>query len=84
MEPKTIELMPHERIVAVVPEPCGGPGWNNAPVVVYIATADGRLREEFIQPDEQTPQMRTLYNIGAMVCKSLIAAVPKQQAGRDN
>jgi hypothetical protein len=82
MEPKTIELMPGERIVAVVPEPVDGSGYSNNPVVVYIATRDGRLREEFIQPDEQTPQMRTLYNIGVTVSNALIAAVPKRKVKR--
>jgi hypothetical protein len=78
-----IELMPGERIIAVVPEPFEEMGYSIEPVVVYIATRDGRLREEFIQSDEQTQQMRLLYNIGATVSKALIAAVPKRRAKRN-
>jgi hypothetical protein len=78
---KTIELMPGERIVAVVPELFDGPGWNT-PVMVYIATNDGRLREECLQPDEQTPQMRALYHVGEVMCRALVAAVPQRRPTR--
>jgi hypothetical protein len=83
MQQKTIELMPGERIVAVVPEHADGPGWSNTPVMVYIATNDGRLRDECIQPEEQTAQMRILYHIGEMMCRSLIAAVPQRRVGHN-
>jgi hypothetical protein len=84
MESRIIELMPGERIVAVVPEPFEQLGYVMEPVVVYIATRDGRLREERIPLDEQTAQMRLLYNIGATVSKALMASVPKRRAKRNH
>lgn len=76
MKPKKIILNPGERIIAVVPQQAAGPGWSNAPTWVYIATNDGRLREECIQPEERTPDLHTLYDIGEKVCAALIGAVP--------
>lgn len=79
MKHKSIRLTAGERVVAVVPERCCGPGWINTPAWVYIATNDGRLREECIQPDEMTPQMRVLFNAGEAMCKALIDAVPHRR-----
>ena len=77
MKPKTIKLSHGERIVAVVPDRCSGPGWSNAPVWVFIATNDGRLREECIQPEERTSEMHTLFCAGEAMCKALLSAVPQ-------
>ena len=76
MKPKLIKLNYNERVVGVSPERCAGPGWNNAVVWVYIATKDGKLRVEGIQPDERTPAMNTLFTIGEAVERALIDAVP--------
>lgn len=76
MKPKVIHLWKGERIVAVVPQACSGPGWANSPVWVYIVTNNGLLREECIQPEEQTKEMYTLYGIGNTVCATLVKAVP--------
>ena len=75
-KPKTIKLAVGERIVAVIPEWCAGPGWSNAPTWVYIATNDGRLRQECIQPEERTPELHTLFAAGNAMCNALAAAVP--------
>lgn len=75
-KPKTIKLHEGERVVAVVPERCAGPGWSNTPVWVYIATNDGRLREECIQPDERTPAMHALFHAGEAMMAALMLAVP--------
>lgn len=76
MKPKTIKLNYGERVIAVVPERCAGSGWVNAPAWVYIATNDGRLREECIQPEERTPMLHTLFAAGDKMCAALSAAVP--------
>lgn len=65
-----------ERVIAVVPQRAAGPGWANAPTWVYIATNDGRLREECIQPDERTPELHALYAAGEAMCNALLCAVP--------
>lgn len=76
--PKTIELAYGERVVAVVPEVCSGPGWTNHVVWVFVAAGNGGLREECIQPEEMTPAMNTLFDVGAEVCSALYSAVPKK------
>lgn len=79
MKPKTINLGVGERVVAVVPERCNGPGWSNSPVWVFVATNDGRLREECIQPNERTPQMHALFHAGEAMCMALMGAVPQRR-----
>lgn len=68
-----------ERVIAVVPQRAAGPGWANAPTWVYIATNDGRLREECIQPEERTRDLHTLYAAGEAMCNALLAAVPTKK-----
>jgi hypothetical protein len=84
MKVRTIKLEFGERIVAVVPERCSGPGWGNAPTWVFIATNDGRLREECIQPDERTPELHALFSAGEAMCNALTAAVPVKKGKRPN
>ena len=84
MKPRIIKLAHGERIVGVLPQRCGGPGWSNAPVWVAIAGNDGTLREECIQPEEMTPAMRVLFAAGEAMCNALLAAVPVSKAKRPN
>lgn len=72
---KVITVERYERIIAVVPEVCRGPGWVNQPVWVYIQRADKTLRTECIQPDEQTAEMRVLFSLGAMMQSHLLGAL---------
>lgn len=74
--PRKIRLAHDERIVAVVPQRAGGPGWANAPTWVHIVNREGRWREECIQPEERTVQMHALYSISAQVHADLLSAVP--------
>lgn len=48
---KTIKLNRGERVIAVVPEYCAGPGWSNQILNVYI-DSNGKLRTECLQPSE--------------------------------
>ena len=79
MKPKVIRLAPGERVIAVVPERCSGPGWSNAPAWVYVATNDGHLRQECIQPEERTPQLHALYHAGEAMCAALLGSVPQRR-----
>lgn len=83
-KPKTIKLNHGERVVAVVPERCAGPGWSNSPTWVFVATNDGRLREECIQSDERTPELHTLFAAGEAMCNALAAAVPTRKTKPSN
>lgn len=73
---KKIELNKGERIIAAVPELCSGPGWTREVVWVYIVDADGRLREESIQPEERTPAMEALFRPAAAMHHALLRALP--------
>jgi len=84
MKPKTIKLSEGERVVAVVPERCAGPGWSNAPTWVYIATNDGRMREECIQPNERTPELHALFHAGEAMSLALKGAVPLRRVKTAN
>ena len=81
MTAKTVTLGRCERIIAAVPERCQGPGWSNSVVWVYIASQDGRLRTECLQPCEQTHEMQTLFDAGAAMCRSLVDAVSHESMG---
>jgi len=76
---KKIKLSCDERIVAVVPEKCYGPGWSNAPTWVYIQARDGTIRVECIQPDECTPELRALHEAGDALHRALVKAVPVER-----
>ena len=76
MKPKKIKLARGERVIAVIPEVCFGPGWANSPVFVYIERNDGTLRTECIQPDERTAKLDALFSPGAAMAQALISAVP--------
>lgn len=82
MKARTIKLEHGERIIAVVPERCAGPGWSNAPIWVYIATNDKRLREECIQPSERSDELNALFSAGAAMCSALAGAVPVKKLKR--
>lgn len=65
-----------DRIVAVVPEHCNGPGWSNRVVWVHIYNRNGDRRVECLQIDDQSPEMHTLFDAGAAMHRALIGAVP--------
>lgn len=55
--------------------PCSGPGWSNQPVRYIALEPSGRYREEWIQPEDVTPAMWTLYRISAAVNDAMVRAV---------
>lgn len=57
---KKIRLNNDERIVAVVPRSCSGPGWSNQLVLIYIAGSNG-IRELALQPKDQPTFMRLAF-----------------------
>ena len=65
-------------IVAVRPERCAGPGWANAPIWVVVRDVVGALREECIQPEEQTKDMLLLFDVAHAAHSALLAAVMRE------
>jgi len=59
-----LNLKATDYIVTAYPERCSGPGWANAPIYVIVQDrTDGSLRREVIQPDQQTPEMLTIFSV---------------------
>lgn len=53
-----------DKIVAVVPESCVGPGWTNDPIWVYRQKpGGGEIYRECIQPQDQTREMLILFKV---------------------
>jgi hypothetical protein len=51
-----------DRIVTVWCERHSGPGWGNSPVHVIIRDGNGKLREEWLQPDDQPQELDAIYD----------------------
>ena len=72
-----IKLGHGECIFTAFAEPCSGPGWANTPIVVIIRKTGGKLREVWLQPEEQTERMNILYNVSATATAAMVRAVEK-------
>lgn len=79
---KPLKLDYGERVIAVVPEFCSGPGWANRVIWVHIVANDGRVRSEAIQPTDQTPEQIALFAPGAAMHDALIRSVPTRDVKR--
>lgn len=65
----------HDHILTAYAERANGPGWANAPVWVIVRSQlDGSLRQECLQPDEQTSDMQTLYRVSEAAHVAMTAA----------
>ncbi len=73
---KRITLEKHERIIAIVPEYCSGPGWANRLVNVHIVDwATNTHRVEHLQTDEVPRDMQVLFGVGAKVHDVMMGAI---------
>lgn len=69
-------LREDEKVIAVVPEYCSGPGWSNEVTMVYIVHfPSGKLRTECIQPDERPSDLTILFEPGAAMSIALQKSV---------
>lgn len=71
------EIMSEPTIVAAWAEPARGPGWSNWPVWYLERAFDSTLTIKCLQPDEQSGEVLTLYNLCAEAHKALIGAVDR-------
>lgn len=62
-------------ILSVRPERCYGSGWTNTPIWVIIKDINGDIREECLQPDEQTRDMRLLFDVLLTAHNAMINAL---------
>lgn len=71
-----------DQIVTVFTEPASGPGWANSPLCVIVRDENGELRKEYLQPEEQTKDMRILYATAATIHGALMCAVERMRKKR--
>ena len=72
---ETLRLGKLDRIITAWAEHSEGPGWRNSLVYVLIEGADGNLRIEGLQPNEQSYNMGILFNVSAVISKELTECV---------
>jgi len=71
-------LSEHDRIVVAYARKASGPGWSNRPLWVIVEDRiTGRMREECIQPQQQSEEMWRMYDIAHEVDCVLYAAVKR-------
>ncbi len=66
-----------EYIVTAYAEPAAGPGWSNTPIWIVINNVLNKMRLECLQPEQQSAEMRTLYEISTAVNSQMKHAVNK-------
>ena len=64
-----------DHIVTAYAESASGPGWANAPVWVVVKDIDGKLRIECLQPNEQSAEIYSLYEISQATHSAMVSAV---------
>lgn len=67
-----------DTVVASWGEYARGPGWSNSPILVVVRRAQtGTLELEFLQPNEQPPEMLELFEVSAVVAARTAAIVER-------
>lgn len=72
-----MKLQANERVSTAYAEYADGSGWSNSPIWVVISDNNGYLREECLQPEDQTEMMRRIYDVCHIVQRSLKQEVEK-------
>lgn len=67
-------------VVCAYAENASGPGWANSLIWVIERDGNGRLHQRAIQPEEQTPEMETLFQVCAASHRALTKAVVNAQS----
>lgn len=58
-----MKLQPGETLVCAYPEYCKGAGWSNTIVWLIIQDNQGKLRQESLQPEEQSREVCLLFPV---------------------
>ena len=71
-----MKIKESEYIVTAYAEPCCGPGWANRPVTVIIKDkVTGAMREDSLQPEEQSMEIMNIYDFSAISHSKMVRAV---------
>lgn len=79
------EPTPEWLVIAAWAAPASGPGWANSPILVLrLRAGTNKYRVDYIQPEDQTPEMRCLYGPSAAMHKAMkkaVEAMPREEGG---
>lgn len=64
-----------ETVVTAFAERASGPGWANSPIWVIVRDLNGNLRQECLQPEEQTAEMAVLFRLSEAAHEAMTSAV---------
>ena len=70
-----MRLAEGEHVVTAWAEYANGPGWSNSPVLVLVRNQSHVYRVEYIQPEDQSEGMATLYGVSAATSGAMVRAV---------
>jgi hypothetical protein len=79
---KRLKLTDHDYVITAYAERSSGHGWDNSPVWIIVRDGKGKMREECLQPEEQTAEMLTLYPICSVAHGAMRSAVLRAIKGR--
>lgn len=66
-----------EHIICCYAEYCNGPGWSNALLWYLVKDVNGKIREECLQPQEQSNDVLTLFPVLAAAHGQMLKALKK-------
>jgi len=72
-----MKLEAGERIICAFADNANGPNWCNQIVTVIIRKSNGVIRMDSLQPDEQSPEIKAMFDICSAVHISLCKQVFK-------
>jgi hypothetical protein len=72
---RALAITERHSIVTAWAERASGPGWSNALVWVIVRDGNGVLRQECLQPEEQTAEMHHLFGVSAAAAQAMLIAV---------
>ena len=72
---KALHIRPGDKPVTAWAERSSGPGWSNTLLWVIVRDQSGKLREECLQPEEQSRAVFTLYDTAAALHKALMGGL---------
>ncbi len=70
-----MKLSKNDKIVTAFGEKSSGPGWANHLVWVIVRDRLGNLRQECLQPDEQTSEMEIMYPFSNLAHTRMVAEI---------
>lgn len=68
-------LKPGDSVVCGYATVASGPGWTNRPYWIIVRDAEGKLREECLQPKEQPLNLQLLYPFAEQVHEACVRAL---------